>query len=191
MPLSGCESDIIIACAVVNYSQSCIPEVIYALWSLCCMSAISDVWEREVKGRWKERRGRWGNGGKKVSKLQTVWVRDGGCFFFFFLFLASTLHTAGRLIHSSAGLQYQNSNYRGIFCYLWLSPIIGSEVPQLYAKACLNCREKNPLHECCTCPKSWILTTFWWYPGRINTWQNFFFFFPFLMHHIHVAVPGE
>lgn len=87
--------------------------------SLCCMSAISDVWEREVKGRWKERRGRWGNGGKKVSKLQIVGVRDGGCCVFFpFLFLATTLHTAGRLIHSSIGLQYENSNYKGIFFFV-------------------------------------------------------------------------
>lgn len=96
------------------------------------------------KGRGDGRRGegRGGDGGKKVSKLQIVWIRD-GCFFSIFSNNLTYCYTAAaRLIHSSAGWQYLNSNYRGIFCYLWLSPIIGSEVPQLYAKACLNCREK-------------------------------------------------
>lgn len=37
-------------CVVVNYSQSCAPQVIYALWSFCCMSVNSDVREREGKG---------------------------------------------------------------------------------------------------------------------------------------------
>lgn len=48
--------------------------------------------EREVQ----ERGGRWGNGGKKASKLQIVRVRARPL-----LFLATTLHTAGRLIHSN------------------------------------------------------------------------------------------
>lgn len=132
---------------VVNYSRSCTRRVIYALWSLCCMSVISDVWGREWKRTGDGRSEEGGDGGKKVSKLQIVWIRD-ACFFFsiFSNNLTYCYRAAGRLIHSSAGWQYLNSNYKADFyfflCYLWLSPIIGSEVPQLYAKACLNCREK-------------------------------------------------
>ena len=67
------------------------------------------------KGRWKERRRRGGDRGKKVSKLQTVWIRD-GCFFSIFSNNLTYCYTAaGRLIHSSAGSQYLNSNYRGNF----------------------------------------------------------------------------
>lgn len=97
MSLCGCQIDIIIACVVVNYSQSSAPQVIYALWSLCCMSVISDVREREGKGGEMEgeKKERRGDEGKKVSKLQIVWIRD-GCFFF--LFLATTLHTVTQLL---------------------------------------------------------------------------------------------
>lgn len=67
------------------------------------------------KGRWKERRRRGGDRGKKVSKLQTVWIRD-GCFFSIFSNNLTYCYTAaGRLIHSSAGSQYLNSNYRENF----------------------------------------------------------------------------
>lgn len=102
----------------------------------------------------------------------------GGVFFFFFLFLATTLYTAVRLIHSSAGLQYQNSNYGGIFFVIFgCHPSLDQKSLSYMQRPAWIVREKNPLHECCTCPKSWILTTFWWYPGRINR-----FFFPHASH---------
>lgn len=47
--------------------------------------------------------------------------------------------------------------------------------PSAICKGLPQLQRENPLHECCTCPKTWILTTFWWYSGRINTWQIFFF----------------
>ena len=125
MPLSGCEDDMIIACALVNYSQSCAPQVIYALWSLCCMPAILDVWERELKGRQRKGR-RWGHQSEQAAScVNKRWV-------FFSIFsnnLTYCYTAAGRIIHSSAGSQNLNSNYKGDFCYLWLSCIIGSEVP--------------------------------------------------------------
>lgn len=55
------------------------------------------MWEREGKGRgrWKEEEeGTGGERGKKVSRLQIVWIRD-GCFN---LFLATTLHTVAQLL---------------------------------------------------------------------------------------------
>lgn len=68
-----CKSDIIIACVVVNYSQSCAPQVIYALWSFCCMSMISDVRETVGKKRGKER-GRKGRGGDRGKKRKKKWA---------------------------------------------------------------------------------------------------------------------
>lgn len=73
---------------------------------------------------WMYERGKWrGDGRREGGEAMGArkWAscklceKAWGCFFFFFLFLVTTLHTAGRLIHSSAGLQYQSSNYRGIF----------------------------------------------------------------------------
>lgn len=80
------QSDIIVACVVVNYSQSS-PQVIHALWSLCCMS-VCVCQKREGEGEKKE--GGGGNGGKKekkkkVNKLHIVWIRD-WCFLGFSIF---------------------------------------------------------------------------------------------------------
>ena len=90
-----CKNDIIIACVVVNYSQSCAPQVIYALWSFCCMSMISDVRETVGKKRGKERggkergggeRGGEGIGAKKKSEQAANCVNKTWVFFFSFYF---------------------------------------------------------------------------------------------------------
>lgn len=57
------------------------------------------IWWRQKKKRKK----------RKVSKLRIVWIRD-WCFFLFLDNLTYCYTAAGRLIHSSAGWQYLNSN---------------------------------------------------------------------------------
>lgn len=137
------------------------------------------------RGRWRERRRRSkeGDGG---GKLQIVWIRD-GCFFSIFSNNLTYCYTAaGGLIHSSAGWQYLSGNYRRIFCYLWLSPIIGSQVPQLYAKACLKCRERKSITWVLHMPKDLNINNLLVVPWQNKHLTDFFF----LMNHIHVAEPG-
>lgn len=119
-----------------------------------------------------------GDGGKKESKLQIVWIRH-GCFFSIFSSNLTYCYTAaGRLIHSSAGSQYLSSNYRRIFLlslavtHRWItSPsAIRKGLPELQ-------RKKKPI--------TWVLHM----PEDLNInnllvvpWQNTHltdFFFPF------------
>lgn len=146
---------------------------------------------------WMCERGEGGGGGKRDGRSEGMrqesqraancvnkrWV---GCFFFLPPIFSNNLTycytEAGGLIHRSAASQHLSSNYRGIFCYLWLSPIIRSEVLQLYAKAACA-EERNPLLECNSCPKTGILTASWCHCATTNTFSS-------LVSRIHVTLPG-
>lgn len=66
VPRRGCENEIITVLAVVNYSHSGSPRLIYALWSLDCASHLH-LWVCE-RGTWRGAAGRGGDGGAQSGQ---------------------------------------------------------------------------------------------------------------------------
>ena len=124
---------------------------------LCSLKLVLHVCDFGCAGEGREggekRAGRgWGQESEEAANcVNKRWV------FFFSIFsnnLTYCYTAAGRLIHSSAGWQYLNSNYRGDFLLSLAVTHHWIRSPSAICKGLPGLQRENPLHECCTCPKT-------------------------------------
>lgn len=103
-----------------------------------------------------------------------------GVFFPIFSNNLTYCYTAsGKLIHTSAGLQYLKRNYRGFFFVIFgCHPSLDQKFLS-YTQRAAWIAEKKSITWVLHMPKDLKIPTFWWHPGRMNMTE---FFFPHESH---------